>query len=239
MEVLVVLALFSILGLIIVNVFLLALRSQRQASARQNTLANLRFVTETIARQIRISEIDYDYYTNKTVDSPEDTLALKDQSDKKFVYLLSGEGINLLIEEKGGSQEQAFLTRTDEIKVVNLFFYINPITNPFSEERCDNTLTPNGCQPTVSCTVDSRLRDPGIDPTKIIPTGFCICDKGTGPDNSLCASNYCDPDEKVCLPFNNQPRVTMVLGFESVGTKLEEQKRIFLQTTVSSRLYKR
>lgn len=223
-EMLVVLAVFSVFTVVIVNVFLLSLRAQRQTSLRQETLADLRFVTETIARQIRTSEIDYAAYGVAGVSSPEDELFLIDQNGNNLRYSLFNAEIIFSIDDGVAPAQVASITNKDQVQVVNLYFYITPITNPFFQEQCNDALTPTGCQGVISCTVD--------DPDTTFKLGFCQC--GGNPD---CATGYCN--EGICLPFDQQPRVTMILGFESSGVKLEEQKRIFLQTTVSSRVYKR
>ncbi|NUM25519.1 MAG: type II secretion system protein [Candidatus Buchananbacteria bacterium] len=237
-EMLVVLGIFSILMVVIVNVFLLALNSQRQSSLRQQTLANLRYVAETIVRKIRTSEIDYSYVYDGDGETGiagfEQELSLIDQDGNNYIFYLSGGEVKLL----ANGQESA-MTDVNEVKIVSLRFYIDPVTNPFAEERCNDSLKPaaNGClNNTISCTVNDNS---GL-------TGFCICN----PDAdvlSSCGTQSCDDaalggaDDNLglCLPFDVQPRVTMVLGFESVGGKPEDQKRIFLQTTTSSRVYKR
>jgi type II secretory pathway pseudopilin PulG len=231
------LAIFSILGVAIIDVFLLALHAQRQTSQRQKTLASLRYVTETIARQIRTSEIDY-----ATPYSPtgSNILVLNDLDDNKYEYKL--DTTNQRIDFTFNGSETSPLTNPDEIKVIKLFFYVNPLTNPFLEERCNDALGgENGClnppaPSTPACTVTDE--DAGVMERKE-KLGFCLCD--SNDDN--CASKNCgttpDLEQTVCLPFDFQPRVTIVLGFQSVGLKPEEQKTIYLQTTVSSRVYKR
>lgn len=239
-EILVVLGIFSVLMVVIVNVFLLSLNSQRQSSLRQQTLANLRYVSETIVRKIRTSEIDYSYVYDgdgqQGISSYEQELSLIDQDGNNYIFYLDNGTREVKVLVNG--QESA-MTDGEEMAVVSLRFYIDPVTNPFAEEKCNDSLKPaaNGClNNTISCTVNDNS---GL-------TGFCICN----PDAdvlSACGTKRCDDaayggaDDNLglCLPFNVQPRVTMVLGFESVGGKPEDQKRIYLQTTTSSRVYKR
>ncbi|MFA6215779.1 MAG: type II secretion system protein [Patescibacteria group bacterium] len=232
MEIVVVLALFSLLGVVIINVFLLALNSQRQASARQKTLASLRYATETIARQVRTSEINYAYYAGSIVALPATKLALIDQAGQRVVYSLdSNQRLKLeFLDQQNNLIETSYLTDPREVKVIRLAFYINPVTDPFIDQRCNNALTQSSCPGSMLCTVND---------SSVGSTGFCQCSQ---PED--CATLNCDliaKDSaiKVCLPFNYQPAVTMFLGFQSVGTKPLDQKTIYLQTTVSSRIYKR
>jgi len=60
LEMLLVVALFTLLGLVIVDVFILALGAQRQTTQRQTTLNGLRFAVQSMASQIRTSQIDFD-----------------------------------------------------------------------------------------------------------------------------------------------------------------------------------
>ncbi len=237
-EILVVLGIFSVLTVVIVNVFLLSLRSQRQAASRQDVLANVRYIMETMVRKIRTSEINYDYIYDGDGDDGingyEQELFLRDQEGNDYIFYLQGGVIKLLV-----NGQDSPLTNLDEVKAVNLRFYIDPVTNPFAQERCNDFLkpAPNGClNNTIACTVND---DSGL-------TGFCICNPN-GDAQSLCATKYCDDsalgsvgdDEGLCLPFNSQPRVTVVLTLESSGVRPEDIKRISVQTTASSRVYKR
>lgn len=237
-EILVVLGIFSVLAIVIVNVFLLALRSQRQASFRQETVANLRYVTETMVRQIRNSEIDFGSPGDGKYDNDilldggkagivgsESELYLVDQENNTLAYYLQGGELKIQI-----NGQVASLTDLNDIQVIKLLFFISPVADPFSEERCNQDSGPTGCSiPSVDvggCTIN--------DPTGF-PVGFCRCDTS---DDCL-KTQYCDSTQNLCLPFNQQPRVTIVLGFRSTGTRVEEQKTVYLQTTVSGRVYKR
>jgi len=251
MEILVVLGLFVVLTTIIINIFILTLRSQRQTSARQVTLANLRYVIEKIARQVKTSEIDYDKYAN--ISGPVNTLFLINSNGDQVSYTRDiDQRIKLIIKKDNGGEiitEESFLTDKNEIEVVNLDFYIEPTTDPFQDERCREN---NDCysytqNPTLSCLVTKVCNggeNKGSDcqndidcpeSTCVGPpfeSGFCSCIQ-----NNDCLTNYCE--DGVCLPINYQPRVTIALAFKSQAVKAEEQKIIFLQTTISSRVYKR
>ncbi|MFA5021903.1 MAG: type II secretion system protein [Patescibacteria group bacterium] len=248
-EILVVLGIFSLLVVVIINVFLLALQSQRQTSSRQKSLSNLRYVTETIAQRIRTSEINYSGYDNNIITNPNDKLALIDQAGNKLNYFKEGDSIKF---ENESSGEQALITDLSQVKVVNLSFYINPVTDPFTEDRCNedadckNSLISLG----GGCSLLGKICKAGSNKGKPCSSvndcagnecyspefkvGFCQCSQ-----NADCKTNYCQPSEHLCVPLDRQPLVTMVLGFQSVGTKVEQQKTIYLQTTISSRIYKR
>ena len=229
LEMVVVIGIFSLLGMVIIDVYLLSLSAQRQTSARQKTLNNIRYVTEVIARQIRASEIDYDHYDNDIL-SPAAELALIDSEGKSFIYKLDGGEIKLTIDD---SQTYS-LTNQAELEVVNWNFYISPAFSPFKEEQCRQDIGEIGvgCEVTSGCTVD--------EPASQFYTGFCQCNSDS--DCRLthnCDLSALDGEVGLCVPVNQQPKVTMALGFKSKGVKKEEEKTINLQTTVSSRYYKR
>ncbi len=228
MQILVVLGLFSLLIVVIIEVYLLSLSSQRQISYRQKNLSNIRYITEVIAQKVRLSEIDYDYsYSgdgDPGINGSETELALYDQGGQRIIYKLNNKEIQA---ETGG--ETYSLTNPNELEVINLNFYIKPAVNPFKEERCRQDIGElgMGCLATsLGCSVN--------DPSNLYSVGFCQCDS-----NDDCRTKYCDLTENFCLPPNEQPRVTIALGFKSKATKVEEQKTIFLQTTIASRIYRR
>ncbi|MBI3290670.1 prepilin-type N-terminal cleavage/methylation domain-containing protein, partial [Candidatus Falkowbacteria bacterium] len=143
MEILVVMAFFAVLVVVLVNVFLLALRAQRQAAFRQETLDNLRFISETITRQIRNSQIyyydpndpqspEYDIDGEAGISGPEQELHLIDGEGNNYVYYLDVGEIKVAI-----NGEESKLTTISDVTVVKLLFFIDPETNPFIEERCN------------------------------------------------------------------------------------------------------
>jgi prepilin-type N-terminal cleavage/methylation domain-containing protein len=243
-EILVVVGIFSTLSLVTTNIFLLSLQSQRQTSARQLALSELRFVTDSLTRQIRVSEIDYqedlaaaDRYfrdTDSGIAGAEKELHLIDASGDKYGYYLTGtSGGQLMLNHNNVEYP---LNDTRYLKVIRLQLYINPPTNPFniSLDRCNGNNNPTGCVSGATCSVSNNSGN---------YEGFCGCQKPVQlppvPDPNLCASNNCDPASLKCLPFNFQPRVTIVLGFQTISNKPQEQKTIYFQTTASSRIYKR
>lgn len=226
-ELLVVLGIFSIVGVTLVNVFLLSLKAQRQASLRQDVVSDLRFNLESMARQVRTSEIDYsqayDGDNNELgIIGDENQLHLIDQNGNTYYYFLDVADQEVKVSVNG---QVSSLTDSNLIKVLSLLFYITPQTNPFVGDRCS---IDSHCKvPTIgACTIDEGPSG--------FQAGFCRCTQ-----NSDCDTNNCDASQGICLPFNQQPMVTIVLGFESVSSKPDERKRLFLQTSAVSRVYKR
>jgi len=240
LEILVVMGIFLVMTVVVTDIFMMILKSQSQTSIRERTLADLRFITETIARQIRTSEIDYQTnlpfnqrYIGDTDDGIvewENEIHLIDAASHKISYYLDFTGGGILKTKVDGQENQ--LSDPANYTVTRLLFYIDPPTSPFIEERCNEGLAPNGCLAGVACTLDDQSG----------PNGYCSCQNLSNlPDDSKCATANCMAvgSNYYCLPFNSQPRVTLIIGFESKGTKASERKTIYLQTTAASRVYKR
>lgn len=240
LEILVVMAIFLTLTVVVTDIFMMILKSQNQTSIREKTLSDLRFTMETIARQIRTAEIDYQNQlpansryirdSDEGIADWESEIHLIDYNGKKISYYLDATGGGILKSETDGQIGQ--LSDPTYYTVTKLFFYIDPPTSPFSEERCNQGQGPNGCLAGVLCSLNDQSGK----------NGYCLCQNLSGaPDNSKCATSNCVGinGNYYCMPHNTQPRVTIVLGFESKGTKASERKTIYLQTTASSRVYKR
>ncbi len=222
MEIIVVLAVFSILILLLINVFLLSLRAQRQASNRQDAVANLRFVLETMAQNIRTSEIDYSQPLNPQV------LDLQSGSNK-ISFSLTGREMVMTVNGQAST-----LTNAKQVEVLKLNFLVDPPNNPFAEERCSSDSDCSAASVSAGgCTAPSGS-------SSQFKSGYCRCSSDSACQVvGRCASNPDIAGQNLCLPFDRQPRVTASLGFQTVGGRPQDVKTVFLQTTVSSRIYKR
>jgi len=224
-EILVVVGVFVILTTIVVDVVLLSTKSQRQTAERQKSLTNLRYVTETISRHIKTTDIDYSVLP-ADLSGAINSLTLTDYQDNSYRYYQQ-DGVVML--ETNGSA--VAMTDPESYIVRQLDFYVMPSTNPFAQERCDQALQPSGClSAAISCTVNSV----GVPTNQIVPLGYCECSS----DND-CATGRCHEQDGICVPFDSQPLITMVMTLETVSTKPEERQLITLQTSVSNRVYKR
>lgn len=229
MEILVVMAIFSILGVVIINVFILALNSQRQVSLKQKSLNSVRSVLEAITRQARTGEFVYQLDYN--LDDPDEPGIFGWESEVHFIdsqgralgFYLDQDTKEVMMNIDG---EESRLSDRREVLVKSLLFYISPVTDPFVQERCNDAVNQENCLLPNACTVDDEASGSRV--------GFCGC-----TDDADCSNRHCDLTERICLPFDQQPLLTIVIGFESSALKLEDRKEIFVQTSVSNRVYKR
>jgi prepilin-type N-terminal cleavage/methylation domain-containing protein len=185
-EMIVVLAIFSVATVEIVDIFMMAGRAQRRALAVERIQSDARYSMEAISHEIRMDSIDYAWYASLGgVTVPENKLALRDADNNSIIFeksgpnypCPSGTGSCLLVSLDGGNNWASITSSSNTI--LDLKFYINPLIDPFT----------------------------------------------------LNAYHGYDSD--------NQPRVTIELATQGVGVRPDEQQTVYLQTTVSSRIYRR
>lgn len=182
-EMLVVLAVFSVVTVVIVDIFMLASRAQRRTLAVQKIQSDARYSLEAMSREIRMDMVDYAYYGGTVNEIPSETLALRDQDDNRIIFKKSNEycpaGTTdcIVVSIDGGSNWESITA--PGINVDDLKFYIDPAVDPFLQN--------------AGFTYDS----------------------------------------------DNQPRVTVTLVTRGAGGLSDEEKTVYLQTTVSNRIYRR
>ncbi len=185
-EMMVVLAIFSIVTVVIVDIFMMASRAQRRTLAVQRIQSDARYSMEAITREIKMDNIDYNFYGGTISSEPQDVLALRDADDNSIIFKKSTENCPvgttncLVVSLDGGTTWESITSKG--INVLDLKFYI----------------------------------DPSKDPFKLVKIG-----------------------EAYTYETDNQPRVTVVLVTEGIGGRVEEQQTVYLQTTVSNRIYRR
>ena len=259
LEMLVVVSLFVLLGSVILDVFVLSLGAQRQASGRQSALNGLRFVAQTITTQIRTSDIDYERYASRSnpagVQFPDQELLLIGSDGNYYRYFSQND--SLWVEISGSCQTDTVcsfgggtcagpglcggltspLVNSQALRVVQLQFYITPQVSPFVQEACSQnnqcqTFTPSaGVEP--GCSICPAL--PGSCAPFDQRTGFCRC----YADAHCPITQRCNFQDHLCAPVNLQPRVTLSIGFQAIAVAAEQPSPLYLQTTIASRVYRR
>lgn len=248
-EILVVTAVFSIVFLLGTTVFLNIQSQQRGVLARQKVVADGRYVLESIARNVRLSAVDYAFYTTTPPDSVvttlENILVLRDQTNMQVCYRLKDNqmqnytGVTACDPTVPVNDANWTNITPDDLQVQNFNVYIKPGSDPFMKT------------PTVS--TDCRVaRNPvgtglpvidGFDNTQ----GVCICNDTHGTPGDDIDPTNCWPDQScrtigsvdICQNATIQPRVTLVMRTKATSTAPGEQAEVTLQTTVGSRVYRR
>lgn len=245
-EMLIVAAIFSIIFLVATSLFVSIQSSQRQVLARQRVVADGRYVMETIARQVRLGQIDYSYYrqsdvygVNNAQVSMNTTLPLIDQEGKKSCFIFDSANVKIgsytNLNEACDPNAANNITPSD-LEIIDLHFIVTPRSDPFAGVPIGN-------------------KDCWYDP--LIPTttafnsieGTCSCNPEDS-DPITKANDKCLYDQQcvqigtsttvgICQNANAQPTVTIVLHTMSKNMNAGERAEVTMQTTVTSRVYRR
>ncbi|MFA5413386.1 MAG: prepilin-type N-terminal cleavage/methylation domain-containing protein [Patescibacteria group bacterium] len=183
-EMMVVLAIFSVATVVIIDIFMMAGKAQRRTLAIEKIQSDARYSMEAMSKEIKMDMIDYGWAGYAAgITLPEDELALLDADNNSIIFKKSADNCPagtakcLTVSIDGGVTWASITSKGNNVE--DLKFYIDPAVDPFL----------------------------------------------------MNAGNTYDSD--------NQPRVTIVLATKGIGGRVEEQQTIYLETTVSSRIYRR
>ena len=140
MEMIVALAVFSLVMVAATDIFFTATRAHRKLVASQSVQRDMRFAVDTMVQQMRQDSIDYDYYVSNN-------LSLKTGSQVQAASILAlrdpaGGAVRWRVADVGGGVLQLQVSRgevdnwqsllSDNIKLNLVQFYIVPDTDPFA-----------------------------------------------------------------------------------------------------------
>lgn len=222
-ELLVTLGLVSLLGLLLVGVYVQTSGAQRRIMSRHGAVGSLQYGLEVLAQYIRTSEIDYSFYRqvdgSRTIPQPTTALAVITPDGRRAVYQMIDNALVAVID--GVSYR---LTDPTSGKIENISFLIDPATDPFIDEQCTNNAdcAPN---PALGCSINNVTQQ---------SFGFCRCATATD-----CRSGVCDTTAGLCGAPDSQPQVTVIMTVTVPTTGTDQQQQVVIQTTVTSRIYKR
>lgn len=213
-EMVVALTIFVVTILVATNVYLLVSSTQRRALAAQKIMDDVRALFETITQEARLGTINYDYYTSNSIDlhpaaAPVEVLAITSQSGENTFF----------------RQDTTRVQYCEEVTVGDC--------DPAGTGWVD--VTPTDVEVDALQFVITPSADPftEVDPVDCSISGDADC-VFAGLDSYRCAGdNYC----RYYSDGNNfQPKVTLMIKSKSIASRLAEQSRITLQTTVASRV---
>lgn len=165
-EILTVVAVFSIIILIATNIFLYAIQSQRRAADAQRTQGDIRFSIEAMAREVRYGAIEYACYSSTdcipggeppvldSVTHQTSVLAVIDTEGKRIRFRTAADALGytrLLVCSIEVPSEPLNKCATGAewdamtpigVRVENALFYITPTQDPFA--LCEGAACPSG-----------------------------------------------------------------------------------------------
>ena len=127
-EVLVALAIFSVVVTISTDLFMTYQRLQRKTEAMQELNGAARNIMERIVREARENEINYG---GEELAWPATTLSLKDFEDKPIIFQQVEKDLQISVD----NQSASLLPKGVQLK--DLKFYIMPRKNPFQFDTTD------------------------------------------------------------------------------------------------------
>ena len=135
MEMLVALALFSVVVTIGSDLYLTFQKTTRRTEAIQEVLTDSRFIVERMVREIREGTIDYPAYENG-ISGTESALYLRNSAGERILfahYDCDRDGARECIALRiNGGQSEALTSR--RVRVQNVAFLITPAEDPFEFE---------------------------------------------------------------------------------------------------------
>jgi prepilin-type N-terminal cleavage/methylation domain-containing protein len=210
-EMIIALSIFVLVILIVSNIYVSFNNSQRKVATMQKLQDDVRYVFETMAQEIRLGKINYQYYRalSTPVDlhplasgqTPVTTLAIINQSGQSVFFRRADSNLRYCKEITSGdcSIDDNWQNITPEgVSVLNLQFIITPSADPFSE--------PSG------------LPDPCNDASAVCPVGY------------RCSSAVC---RYYSDGHNFQPKVRIILKTSSTDV---QRSQLIMQSVISSRL---
>jgi len=175
-EMVITIFLFSLLIMIVSDVFSRAQQAQRRTVALQRLQDDMRFFINKISSSIKSGSVAYDWYAQQTTlisQSGNELLALTTFDGKKLL-VKRGKDANtvcgtderepcflFMSEDEGGSWQQA---SSNDIRINALVFFITPDKDPFPlQELGDGSLGYNAnAQPKVTIALQASSRVTGL-----------------------------------------------------------------------------
>ena len=207
-EMLVAVTIFSVTILVATNIYLTVSNAQQRTLAAQKIMGDVRTLFETVTQEVRLGQINYDYYVQNSIDlhpanpGGVSILALKNQINELIFFRKNGTLVQFCQEDTAGDCDSAgpgWLDVTpDGVEIEDFKFVITPSADPFKEI---------GGQSCGTCSGDYL--------------------------SYRCVATSC----KYFNDGNNfQPKVKILIKSKSIAKRLAEQSKITLQTVVSSRI---
>jgi prepilin-type N-terminal cleavage/methylation domain-containing protein len=227
-ETIVTLSIFVLVLLIATDVYVMVNRSQRKVAATQKIQDDVRYLMEVMAQDIRLSQINYDFYETKQIDlhplattQPVTVLALINQTSQNIFYrwVAASQRVQYCRELTAGLCDLTTGSGWNDltpngVSIAEMRFVVTPTANPFTELPV----------PTVCAAGSEKI-------------GACSTDYGYScPTVAQCTSLPC-----YCQYFSDgqhfQPKVRMIIQSVADDPNLPVASRTLnLQSIVSSRL---
>lgn len=221
-EMIIAVSIFVLVFVIATNIYLVINSTQRKVVTMQRIQSDVRYLFEAIAQEIRLGQINYDFYIDKEIDlhpsaGDNTVLAVVNRSGDSIFFRLSGDKVQYCEIDADNdcdlSVDDNWQNVTPEgVEVEHLRFIITPSADPFTDVMA------------VECVADSG---------KI---GACATIYGYScPISADCPAAPC-----YCQYYsdgnNFQPKVQIVLKAKGTARNIAEESEMIMQTIITSRI---
>lgn len=130
-ELLLAVAIFSVLILAATGIFRMVVQGQRSAIAAQNVQENIRYAMEKMSKEMRMAQISNDdclagaVYKVFNTDKDDSELYFKNQYGNCVVYYLDGDRLKIALGDGSGNLTADGYVTPDKVKVSGLKFFID------------------------------------------------------------------------------------------------------------------
>ncbi len=133
LEMTIALGIFVILFTLTLGIYSASIKAKERTVQTSKLQKEAELIMETLAKKIRSSRLNYDYYQPGGVQTPEDQLALFDQFNNEVVFRhnIANDSLEVCVLNcaTGGSFNAI---PSSEVKIDELNFFIVPTTDPFN-----------------------------------------------------------------------------------------------------------
>ncbi|HOY56351.1 MAG TPA: prepilin-type N-terminal cleavage/methylation domain-containing protein [bacterium] len=127
MEILVAMSIFVMVALVSLSIHSFILRASQKTIAYNRAQQDVQMIMESLAKKIRTSRVDYAAYAGGVINSGgENNLHLIDLADNTHSFFVENQELKV---QYGSAPAQTI--PSDLIKIINLKFYIQPLSYPF------------------------------------------------------------------------------------------------------------
>jgi prepilin-type N-terminal cleavage/methylation domain-containing protein len=224
-EMIIAVSIFVLVLVIATNIYLVINNTQRKVVTMQRIQSDVRYLFEAIAQEVRLGQIDYDFYSENSIDFHPDSgtdntvLAVVNRSGNSIFFRLSSSGDKAQYCEIDADNDCDLLVEDnwqnvtpEGVKVEHLRFVITPSADPFTDVTA------------IECVADSGK------------TGACATVYGY----SCSISADCPIAPCYCRYYsdghNFQPKVQIILKARGTARNIAEESEMIMQTTVTSRI---
>lgn len=227
MELLVVAAVFSILFLIATGVYTNAFGRQKAVQAKQRVATEARSALETIARSIRVGNVDYAYYrvgcgnpARCDLTQSQAIIAVRDTNNAQTCFRVNNRQLQTSTDCTIAAPTWTTMT-PDDLEVIDFSATVSPASDPF--------LGP------PSVDTDCRIQPPTATAGYSDAGGVCKCQVAA---TECWSGQTCDTTVGICRNPNVQPVITTTLTLQTLPNAKYAAKSV-LQTSIVTRNYQR